>query len=312
MISRRTIVLSGAALAALTPLTGCESNSLRDPDHVRAWVNAGSALAVYVHAYDPLRCADGRGDNADVGCAPGAAMPDGEGPFADPECPTRERDDAGTITIAGGGCTDLGGKDWVGRAVITGAGGERTVTFDGFGSFDDPDFRSTVTGTLTRRQTSPGLHAYDADLRVRGGVTTRIEYSGTVEGDYGTATKWNGSGTVDRDGVVAPQGRVNVATVDEVVDDTVCSGQPVSGTTTLQSGSRVTVVTYDGATDCDDDANARWSVDGEDRGLIDGITCAVASPGAASRSPAAPVAGLLGVACMALLLPRRRGNASRS
>ncbi len=66
-------------------------------------------------------------------------------------------------------------------------------------------------------------------------------------------------------------------TVDERLDDT-CSGQPVSGQTTIERGSRIDVITYDGATACDEAHAAEWTVNGADRGLLTGIGCS-ASPG---------------------------------
>jgi hypothetical protein len=34
------------------------------------------------------------------------------------------------------------------------------------------------------------------------------------------------------------------------------------------------VITYDGASDCDENHTARWSRDGIDMGAIEGVTCA--------------------------------------
>ena len=72
-------------------------------------------------------------------------------------------------------------------------------------------------------------------------------------------------------GFIAPNGSVEATTTDELVVDARCSGQPVSGSTTLRSRGHTAVVTYDGETDCDDDQNAELSVNGEARGPISGI-----------------------------------------
>jgi len=137
---------------------------------------------------------------------------------------------------------------------------------------------------------------------VVGGVTT-IHYSGSVQGDYGGPTTWNGGGHIKRQGVISPNGAVDASTLDEVVDGMVCAGQPASGSTTLTSGSDTAVITYDGESDCDDKQNAQLSVNGDDRGLIDGISCAVGAFGARRGSSVAGV--LLLLAASALGLRRR-------
>jgi hypothetical protein len=43
----------------------------------------------------------------------------------------------------------------------------------------------------------------------------------------------------------------------------------------MVSNEHTVVITYDGATDCDDDDSARWSRDGEDQGLVAGVTCSL-------------------------------------
>ena len=83
-----------------------------------------------------------------------------------------------------------------------------------------------------------------------------------------------------RSGPIAPTGTVDATTVDELVDDATCSGQPVSGTTTLESRGDTAVVTYDGASDCDVDGNARLAVNGDEKGLISSVSCSVGASGA--------------------------------
>ncbi|WP_437535913.1 hypothetical protein WME79_15385 [Sorangium sp. So ce726] len=257
-------------------LAGCGSDKELGPvppfqseEHVQVWATSASALGVYVHAYEPIAVADGHLN------------------FQDPACPMTS-DDGTTLTIAGG-CTDEGDRQWSGRATVTRDGGERTLTFE---DFDGKD------GTMVVRTTGPSFHEFHADL-VIGGVTT-IGYDGTIEGDYTGRTTWNGSGTVRRDGLLAPTGIVEATTVDEVVDDGVCSGQPVSGSTTLQSRGDTAVITYDGATDCDAEQNARFSVNDRDRGMVSGINCAIDAPGRSDRAGRFGVAVALAALCAAL------------
>lgn len=270
-----------AAAASFVLAVGCGgADTLDDQDHVRAWVNSGSAVGVWLNGHEPLAFADGATS------------------FRDPACPTTS-DDGATVVIEGG-CTDDEGRRYVGRATVTRRGDDRDLDLDGYGSFDDPDLRSAVSGAFSVTRLEPDLHAFDVDVVRRGGVTTRIEYAGRVRGGWSGRTVWNGSGRLRREGF-PPVGTVAVATADEVLDGDVCSGQPVSGQTQIEAGGHVAVVTYDGETDCDDDQAARWTYDGDDRGLVTGITCH-ASPGHA-RAGAVPFAlALIGAG----LLRRRR------
>lgn len=255
---------------------GCSSDKeferatpFRNEEDVQVWATNASAVAVYSNAYEPI------------------AVADGQATFSDPECPVTS-DDGTTLTISGG-CTDAGGKEWTGEATVTREGDDRTLEFD--------DFDGKV-GTVTLRLTAPSAHEFDVDL-VIGSVTT-ITYSGTIEGDYDGPTLWNGSGRVEREGYFSPTGVVEATTADQVVDDAVCSGQPVSGSTTLHAHGDTAVVTYDGATDCDPDQNARLSVNGKDRGLVSGISCAMRS--GTRRSSSFP----FGLFALTILLARSR------
>jgi hypothetical protein len=229
---------------------------LDEADHIRTWATTSSAVAIYSHAHSTLGFADGKLT------------------FSDPTCP--QTSDDGTIVTISGGCTDASDTEFVGSAtVVRSATGDRTLTFDEFGSFNDPSFGATKSGTFVFRRLGPTTHEFDADFVHRGGMTTTFRYSGSIEGDHDIATVWNGSGEVERDGLLAPTGRISATTTDQVVDDAVCSGQPVSGQTEIDDGQKSAVITYDGETDCDEEQAARLHVDGQDRGLITGISCAL-------------------------------------
>jgi hypothetical protein len=256
---------------------GCDSDEafepvspFREKEDVKVWANSASAVGVYVHAYEPIAVADG-------------ALT-----FADPLCPTTSNDGT-TLTIAGG-CTDENDREWSGEATVVRDGVERTLTLDAFNGND---------GTVIVRESGASTNEFVANL-VIGGVTT-IDYTGSVEGGYEGRTTWNGSGRVERDGILAPNGVVEATTVDQVLDEA-CSGQAFSGSTTLQAGDDTAVVTYDGATDCDDEQNARLSVNGKDRGLVSGISCVVGAVGRRDGAGTWPVA----LTIAALLCVRRR------
>ncbi len=244
----------------------------RNTEDVGVWATSASAVGVYSNVYEVF------------------AFVDGQAGFTDSACP-ETNDDGTTVTISGG-CTDGSDREWSGEATVTRDGDELTLVLD--------DFNGAV-GTVSRRLTAPSAYEFDADL-VLGGVTT-ITYSGTIEGDYDVPTLWNGSGRVERQGYFPPTGAVEATTADQVVDDALCSGQPVSGSTTLQAKGDTAVVTYDGATDCDPDQNARLSVNGKDRGLVSGISCAFGRPetGGSSKS-----LGFFALAMLTFRLRRRR------
>jgi hypothetical protein len=263
-----------------------QKNSLDREENVRVWATTASALAIYSNVYDPL------------------AFADGEKTFDDPACPVTSDD--GTTAVIAGGCIDSGGRRWAGSAtVVRSDDGSRSLTLSDFTNFEDPEWVVSISGAVQLRRIDEGRHEFDANLVHSGGMTTTVDYSGSIAGGYGGPTTWNGSGTVTREGVLPPTGSITANTVDQVVDDARCGGQPVSGQTTIADDEHVAVVTYDGATDCDADQAARWSVDGEDRGLVTGIHCRVAGAGLGASGSMVPAAALL---VFALGLGRRRST----
>jgi hypothetical protein len=152
------------------------------------------------------------------------------------------------------------------------------VTFDGYGNdaFVGPE---RTTGTFNVQQQATDRHSFEAHVTRRGGVTTEIDYVGSVTGGYTGPTTWNGSGSITRNGDFFDGGTVEAETVDQLRDNAICNGEGISGRTTMTSAEHVVVIEYDGATACDDRDAARWSRDGEDRGTIDGITCSAGGAG---------------------------------
>jgi hypothetical protein len=235
------------------PFTATATSSLADPDNVRTWANTASAYSVYGNVYTLF------------------AVADGDQEFDDPACPVVE-DDGTTLTVSAD-CTDSGGITRVGSAeVVRSADGDRSLTLNEFGTDGDPS-----AGQAHLRVIDELTTAFSVEL-TRGSVgTTTFVYEGRVEGSYGTPTIWNGSGTVTRDMNVTPRGTVDVTTTDEVIDNDVCAGQPVSGNTTIHNQADETaIITYDGAVDCDDEHAASYSLDGTPKGKLTGISCSLA------------------------------------
>jgi hypothetical protein len=276
----RHVVQSVRLIACGALVVGCGSDEpfrssppFDDVEDVKTWALSASAVGVYAHAYEVI------------------AYVDGEVTFPDAACPARS-DDGTTLTLTGG-CTDGSKRRWEGRATVVRDGDDLSLTYS---SFEEKD------GTVLLRRTGTTSREFDANLVI--GEVTTIEYSGTVEGSYAGPSTWNGSGRVARKGPIAPTGGVDATTVDELVDDATCSGQPVSGSTTLEARGDTAVITYDGATDCDGEQNARLVVNGKDRGVVAGISCSFGTKRADGGSALWSVLALAGFA-----LVRWRGRA---
>ena len=276
MLSSRLLPL--VTCVALSWLTGCANDDFKSTppfeklSDVQTWATSSSAVSVYTHGYKLI------------------AVADGKDAYEDATCPALS-DDGTTLTVTGD-CVDDVGHDWKGQASVVRDGDDRSLTLDKFEGDD---------GTFTTHLVSANRHEFEVHL-VGGGVTT-IDYTGSVRGDYGAQTIWNGNGHVQRQGVISPNGAVDASTLDEVVDNALCAGQPASGSTTLTSGSDTAVITYDGESDCDAKQNAQLSVNGKDRGLIGGISCSLRGAGAGGGSLAALAALVLAVGALRL---RRR------
>jgi len=271
---------SAAALALFA--VGCGGGGgdpLENADYIAGWANSTSAFGVYTLAHEPL------------------AFTNQAFNFADPNCPATSDDD--TTVVITGGCEDTSGRAWAGEVTVVRREGGWSLTFDGFGD-DRFGGMAKVNGSFEVDEEGESLHSFHADLDRDGGIESRVIYSGTVEGGYEGPTVWNGSGAVSRSGVVINSGSVDAETVDQLRDNEVCPGEGISGTTTMTSDEHVVVISYDGDTACDEDDAAAWSLDGEDQGVINGVTCSAGGP----ASPGA--AALLLLIVLALPLRRRR------
>ena len=251
------MTLRNLSLLCLVSLVGCtDGDPLSESEDVAGWANTSSALGVFAIGYEPLGFADGAHQ------------------FNDPACPITS-DDGTTVTIRGG-CTDSKGTRWTGTATLVRDGSARHITFDGYGN-DALVGMERTSGRFDVTEIDSSTHRFDVDVQRSSGIETAIRYSGAVKGAYQGRTVWNGSGRISRDGVTINSGSIDAVTVDEVRDDAVCAGQGASGTTKLTSDAHDVVIAYDGATDCDPDAAAHWTRDGEDMGVIKGISCSTGS-----------------------------------
>lgn len=234
-----------------------------------------------------------------------------------PACPVRT--ESGDTTTLMGGCIDEDGAEWYGRVTfptnlnVAATNVSGAVVYEGFGSdssagcADRPDGRrrQLIDGTVTVTRTDARLD-FDIDIATTiSGVGEDcsnldeeggLRYTGQALTPTGEGQTWSGSGIFGSDRF----GRYDLVTEDELIDGNRCEHEPLSGTTTV-TGSDVVVVTYDGATDCDEESTVTWTLNGVDQGERAGIRCS-ASPGARGSFGAALV--LFGV-CLAGLRRRR-------
>jgi hypothetical protein len=229
----------------------------------------------------------------------------------------------GNTTVYEGGCVGEDGKAIVGRATYTTDGATATLVYEGFG-FEAPSdgcasspSRLVYDGTLRTMEEGSSGGSFEIDVSFTTEAASascqvfssegRIEYSGSVVGsmsmtDPGTLQygKWNGSGTY----WTSLQGKLHSETVDELIDQAICEYEAASGQTTLTAGDDVLVVTYDGASDCDEGHTVRVQLDGKDLGEVSNVACAFGVP--SRMRTAAPL--LFALALFVTLGRRRRSS----
>lgn len=232
-------------------------------------------------------------------------------------CPTRREE--GDLVVLEGGCTDEDGDTWFGQASFPSAlvaeAPVGRITYQGFGVDDLSDCPTRFTerettlidGTVDLGGDPATGVSFDVDLIIRtegvlpdctdGVLRGAIVYSGTWS-ELDTTQTWNGTGRYGVDGL----GAFTVETIDEVLDDSVCDSEALSGTTRV-SGRQEAIFAYDGATDCSPDSTITWTLDGVDQGELTGVSCA-ATPGPAEGSPFV----ILAFGTLALVWRRRRSR----
>lgn len=247
-------------------------------------------------------------------------MPVGNG------CPEATETSDGVV-IEGRGCTTDDGTTWDGRVVVRNferdaegdlvpGDGNAEIAYEGLrisGPSDCPSAtamsHAVFDGAMTLARAADGSMGFEVDLTLEGsGVTEECEsidglsgiyeYSGRVTDD-GARKIWEGTGRFG----TSETGVYEVTTENEVLDSTACEHEALSGTTTVTAGSDVMVITYDGATDCDEASTATWTFNGTDQGEIEGVEC---SASLASRARPGLGLGALGVALLLALARRRR------
>ncbi|MBX5481217.1 MAG: hypothetical protein IRZ16_05110 [Myxococcaceae bacterium] len=288
--------LTACGGAASSALDSYKPATVNTPEDAKRWAKNASAPNVYLSSTAVL----------------GITGLNGQGQAEDTTCPKRNQD--GNTLWLEGDCTDSEGRKWVGKArreseaagsdtgrfVYEGFGYEGTDTCGGKEIAGKWIFEGVVDVTGTEEEIHFDIDVRtdftgpdeDADCAVSD-ESMAWDYTGTVVEDGSSKNTWSGSGRVGSSKI----GVATVETKDEVIDMSVCDSEAISGTTTLTGGSDTVVITYDGATDCESSSTVQWSLNGEAKGELTGVSCASAG--------SAPAWALLAWPAVMLLWRRR-------
>jgi len=281
---------------AAEELDGYKEARLESGDDVKQWSGSASAVTIFFFSMTPMLAADLAHQLDDA-----------------TSCP--ELITEGSKKTYKGGCTDESGKTWFGTAVTESFNRETSsvglIRYEGFGyESAEPCGEQTVTESLKvygeiQGEGSENLSRPTFDINFRmeqsnanedctlESETLLIDYEVAFE-PMGSGQKWSGKGWIGSPSA----GKLELSTVDQLLDTETCQDESLSGTTTLKAGKSTVVVTYDGATDCDEDSTAHWSLNGQDQGEMAGIGCSAGGGGMGLAWGA--------LAALLSLLPRRR------
>lgn len=257
------------ALPACVPIhfpdLGFDDASIQTEEDLVYWANTASAPNVYGAVYHPWL---------------------EQAAEADPACPELQEEGEREVWV-GDGCVAEDGTTWDGRMTVErGEGDALDIAYQDLAltrevTCDEVVVRTTTeySGTIEERPAEGG-RTFNAHVfaGVSGGCAAEEEgfmwiYEGQqVDGEE--SDTWSGHGLVGS----TVHGVVTATTQAEVLDEALCETEAVSGETILEAGERTAVVTYDGATDCDPESTATWTLDGEERGEVSGVACATVSP----------------------------------
>ena len=186
------------------------------------------------------------------------------------------------ITVTGDGCTSDEGKTYSGTMVY----GPQGVTYTDY-TVISPSENENCTDVFTTAIANGGMRGGDGEATSFLVKLQNEEVSDDCSVQPSTMFL-NGLATIDE--VSEEETLVNggltfllagegysmwfeSVTADEVLNNTVCDTEPVSGTNTMTNGVDEVVYTFDGSTDCDEEPTQMMSVNGEEAVEVSGAAC---------------------------------------
>jgi hypothetical protein len=243
---------------------------LGDAEQVRAWATVASPVAVALNLAELI-----------------------EEPHPEPgSCLRHAR--LGSFSVWEGDCELPSGVAWSGWARFRRSPGHLRVRYHQFGTLRPA---SDCEGGFVGELLDGRVHVWEAEgeshfelavVRRELGLDAAcqrqtqhfaIDYRGRTsvpllaseDDNESSASTWSGAGTL----AVLGQGKVEVRTTNERIDRARCKSEPLSGTTQLRTGEHTAVIRFDGERDCDPEATATWTLDGEPMGELHGLRCSV-------------------------------------
>ena len=191
------------------------------------------------------------------------------------------------ITIIGNGCTTEEGKTYNGSLVYSAQGvhyDSYTVTTPSENENCPESFTTTITDGGTRINTETSNLPFLIKLQNEelsedcSPEASTIFLNGTVHIDETSTeeTLINGELTF----LISSANYsmwFQAITEDELLNNTLCESEPISGTNTMTNGEDSMVYTFDRATDCDEEPTQMLSINDGESVEVDGVGCAVQS-----------------------------------
>ena len=183
------------------------------------------------------------------------------------------------ITVTGG-CTNSEGVEFQGSFVY----GPTGIVYDDYYTkrpsencpevFQESTFRGgsyiDADGNVEVLTTSVNVNVED-DCSTESS-TVWMHSNHTTQSTSETAEVTNGTGSIVLSSTYGSFS-ADVQTVDEVLDDSVCETEPISGTNTMSNGTDTLEFTFDGETDCDEEPTQMLSINGGEAVEVEGSEC---------------------------------------
>lgn len=201
-----------------------------------------------------------------------------------------------------GGCVDEGGVSWEGNMLYNGYGvfyDNLIISQQSEGCLDmmsSTTYNGGVIFSYTGINTVLNLDIQEQDESCEPISYTLALLTSLTIGEDEETTLYNGSGSM----MVMDESQsmvlsADILTADELVDETVCEFEPISGSNTISAGSNTLEFMFDGETDCDETPTQMMSLNGEEAVEVEGVGCSTASQKGSLVAVLMSLVGLVGI-----------------